>query len=140
MKTLVGTFNQEKAIAGAFSVIIQLQTSRRFVSSSILLPTYLLGLLGGRFPALGEHSLGGLGPHQPLEVDAAAALGRDAQPREGNQESGLGSSVTGVVMGAWHQLMFCYDWGPLFSQIYIYEENQAIYPKKWKIRVKIKLC
>ena len=89
VKTLVGTSNQEKAIAGAFSVIIQLQASRRFVSSSILLPTYLLGLRGGRFPALGQHPLGGLGPHQPLEVDAAAALGRDAQTREGNQEGRL---------------------------------------------------
>ena len=131
MKTLVGTFNQEKAIAGAFSVIIQLQTSRRFVSSSILLPTYLLGLLGGRFPALGEHPLGGLGPHQPLEVDAAAALGRDAQPREGNQEGRLpllrnwrghgGLASNDVMMG----------WGPHFTQIY--EENQAIYPENGKL-------
>ena len=33
---LVGTFNKEKALVGAFSVIVKLQTSRRFVSSSIL--------------------------------------------------------------------------------------------------------
>ena len=31
---LVGTFNQEKALIGVFSVIVKLQTSRRFVSSS----------------------------------------------------------------------------------------------------------
>ena len=34
MKALFGAFNQEKALAGAFSVIVQLKTSRRFVSSS----------------------------------------------------------------------------------------------------------
>ena len=112
-------------------MIIQLQTSRRFVSSSILLPTYLLGLRGGRFPALGQHPLGGLGPHQPLEVDAAAALGRDAQPREGNQEGRLpllrnwrghgGLASNDVMMG----------WGPLYSQIY--EENQVIYPESGKL-------
>ena len=31
---VVGTFNQEKALVGAFSVIVKLQTSQRFVSSS----------------------------------------------------------------------------------------------------------
>ena len=31
----VGAFNQEKALVGAFSVIVKLQTSRRFVSSSV---------------------------------------------------------------------------------------------------------
>ena len=31
---LVGTFNQEKALVGAFSMIVKLQTSCRFVSSS----------------------------------------------------------------------------------------------------------
>ena len=34
MKALVGAFNQEKALVGAFSVIVKLQTSRRFVFSS----------------------------------------------------------------------------------------------------------
>ena len=33
-KVLVGAFNKEKALVGAFSVILKLQTSRRFVSSS----------------------------------------------------------------------------------------------------------
>ena len=33
-KWLVATFNQEKALVGAFSVVLQLQTSRRFLSSS----------------------------------------------------------------------------------------------------------
>ena len=33
-KVLVGAFNEEKALVGAFSVILKLQTSRRFVSSS----------------------------------------------------------------------------------------------------------
>ena len=33
MKAVVAAFNQEKALVGAFSVIIQLQTLRRFVSS-----------------------------------------------------------------------------------------------------------
>ena len=36
MKTLGGAFNQEKALVGAFSVIVKLQTSQRFVLSSIL--------------------------------------------------------------------------------------------------------
>ena len=31
---LVGAFNQEKALIGAFSMIVKFQTSRRFVSSS----------------------------------------------------------------------------------------------------------
>ena len=34
VKAFVGTFNQEKALVGAFSVIVKLQTSRRFVTSS----------------------------------------------------------------------------------------------------------
>ena len=34
MKVLVGAFNQKKALEGAFSVIVKLHTSRRFVSSS----------------------------------------------------------------------------------------------------------
>ena len=34
MKALVGTFNQEKALVGTFFVIVKLQTSQRFVSSS----------------------------------------------------------------------------------------------------------
>ena len=34
MKAVVATFNQEKALGRALSVIVQLQTSRRFVSSS----------------------------------------------------------------------------------------------------------
>ena len=38
VKALVGTFNQEKALVGAFSVVVQLQTSRRFVLSSKLHP------------------------------------------------------------------------------------------------------
>ena len=33
---IIGTFNKEKALVGAFSMIVKLQTSRRFVSSSIL--------------------------------------------------------------------------------------------------------
>ena len=36
MKAVVGAFNQEKALVGAFSMIVQLQTSQRFVLSSIL--------------------------------------------------------------------------------------------------------
>ena len=32
MKALVGTCNQEKALVGAFSVIVKLRTSRRFVA------------------------------------------------------------------------------------------------------------
>ena len=31
---IIGTFNQKKALEGAFSVIVKLQTSQRFVSSS----------------------------------------------------------------------------------------------------------
>ena len=34
MKSLVCTFNQEKALVGTFFVIVKLETSRRFVSSS----------------------------------------------------------------------------------------------------------
>ena len=34
MKAHVDIFNQEKALVGAFSVVVKLQTSRRFVSSS----------------------------------------------------------------------------------------------------------
>ena len=34
VRTVVAYFNQEKALVGAFCVIIKLQTSRRFVSSS----------------------------------------------------------------------------------------------------------
>ena len=34
MKVVVATFNQEKALIGAFSVIVKLQTSQRFVFSS----------------------------------------------------------------------------------------------------------
>ena len=34
MKALVGAFNQEEALLGAFCVIVKLQSSRRFVSSS----------------------------------------------------------------------------------------------------------
>ena len=34
MKAVVATFNQEKALGRALSVIVQLQTSRRFVVSS----------------------------------------------------------------------------------------------------------
>ena len=34
VKAIVASFNQEKALVGAFSVIVQLQTSRRFVLSS----------------------------------------------------------------------------------------------------------
>ena len=34
MKTLVGACDQEKTLVGAFSVIVKLQFSRRFVSSS----------------------------------------------------------------------------------------------------------
>ena len=33
MKVIVGPFNQEKALVGAFSVIVKLPTSRKFVSS-----------------------------------------------------------------------------------------------------------
>ena len=36
MKVLGGTLNQEMALVGAFSVIEKLQTSQRFVFSSIL--------------------------------------------------------------------------------------------------------
>ena len=36
MKALVGTFNQKEALVEAFIVIVQLQTSQRFVSSSIV--------------------------------------------------------------------------------------------------------
>ena len=35
MKALLGAFNQEKALVGTISVIVKLQTLRRFVSSSI---------------------------------------------------------------------------------------------------------
>ena len=31
---IIGTFNQKKALEGAFSVIVKLQNSRKFVSSS----------------------------------------------------------------------------------------------------------
>ena len=31
---IIGTFNQKKALEGAFSMIVKLQTSQRFVSSS----------------------------------------------------------------------------------------------------------
>ena len=34
VKALVGAFNQEEALLGAFCVIVKLQSSRRFVSSS----------------------------------------------------------------------------------------------------------
>ena len=34
MKTVISAFNPEKALVKAFSVIVKLQTSRRFVSSS----------------------------------------------------------------------------------------------------------
>ena len=36
MKALVGTFNQKEALVEAFILIVQLQTSQRFVSSSIV--------------------------------------------------------------------------------------------------------
>ena len=38
MEAVEAPFNQEKALAGAFSVIVKLQSSRRFVSSSTALP------------------------------------------------------------------------------------------------------
>ena len=34
VKVLVGAYNQEKALEGPFSVIVKLQSSRRFVCSS----------------------------------------------------------------------------------------------------------
>ena len=34
MKAVVATFNQEKALVGALSVIVQLETSQRFIASS----------------------------------------------------------------------------------------------------------
>ena len=34
MKAVVAFFNQEKALVGAFYMIVKIQTSRRFVSSS----------------------------------------------------------------------------------------------------------
>ena len=36
MKVVATTFNQEKALIGTFAMIVQLQTSRRFISSSTL--------------------------------------------------------------------------------------------------------
>ena len=53
---IVANFNKEKALEGAISVIVKLQTSRRFVSSS---PPYPIVLLGGgrqqeRGPALAQ--------------------------------------------------------------------------------------
>ena len=56
MKVVVATFNKENALVGAFLVIVKLQTSRRFVSSS---PPYPIVLLGGgrqqeRGPALAQ--------------------------------------------------------------------------------------
>ena len=47
MKVLVGAFNQEKALIGAFSVIVK--TSRRFVNRSNWL-TWLLGVDGEAAP------------------------------------------------------------------------------------------
>ena len=43
MEVLVGAFNQEKALVGAFSVIVKLQT-RSFVSSSNSVVGYCAGL------------------------------------------------------------------------------------------------
>ena len=56
VKVVVANFNKEKALEGAISVILKLQTSRRFVSSS---PPYPIVLLGGgrqqeRGPALAQ--------------------------------------------------------------------------------------
>ena len=42
MKVLVGAFNQKKALEEAFSVIVKLQTSRRFVSSSTVYCMYIM--------------------------------------------------------------------------------------------------
>ena len=42
------TLNHKKALLGALSVIVQLQSSRGFVASSILHPALLLGLWGWR--------------------------------------------------------------------------------------------
>ena len=41
VKVLVGAFNQEKALVGAFSLIVKLQNSRRFVSSPTSVVTAL---------------------------------------------------------------------------------------------------
>ena len=48
VKVLVGTFNQEKALVGAFSVIAELQTSQRLVSSSTPSPPSRLDMWAGR--------------------------------------------------------------------------------------------
>ena len=47
VKAVVAAFNQEKALSGAFSsMIVKLQTSRRFVSSSTLRRSFLSLLVG----------------------------------------------------------------------------------------------
>ena len=66
----LGTFNQEKAIVGTFSVIVQLQTSRRFVLSST----------AGR--AGGPRAAAGGGP--------AGAAGRPRQRRRRQHRHGAG--------------------------------------------------
>ena len=50
MKAAEGAFIQEKALAVALSAIVKLQTSRRFVSNSILQLLLQVQLYAGRAP------------------------------------------------------------------------------------------
>ena len=56
MIAVVGAFNQEKALVGAFSVIIQLQTSLRLVSSSSEVISARVNATASRVSVLVAHS------------------------------------------------------------------------------------
>ena len=121
-KALVGTFNNEKALVGAFSVIIQLQTSQRFVWSSSgectwhdVLPVTVaraLGQLGAQLEAPADqlclHVLhdqvdGHLHHHQSVTVSRSSAVIRAAEDPPVPYDNWVGVPISHLP---WGQLPF----------------------------------
>ena len=76
MKALVGAFNQEKALVGAFSVIVQF---RRLIFCSANLDAHILPVLGLRVLGAGPAAA----PHGPRLLPPHVLLGAAARPRLG---------------------------------------------------------
>ena len=97
MKVLVGAFNQEKALVGAFSVIVELRTSRMFVPA--LAPTVICAPQCVHWlPSVAcLKGSGSVAPYRDPELDMVAIV---ARPGPGSVEAAAVTALLDTEIGS----------------------------------------